>query len=776
MKEIGKRVTLFIISLLITGSLCAPASVSFGSVTPLADVNRLTFSVTDNNPNVDLIQVAADIPSINNVMYYTASGQSISVKNTMGYEAFKLEIYDSNYQDMTDEYLKMRQEVLSINDTAVFDISGLPDGDYIIYIEGMAVGEYYRYLYNKKRLSVINGTAVFNEMPKFITFEGIPEHLNYDGSTPRDVSFTFRNSDKSVHESIYTPYDTKAVVEYGNQGLADGEYVITISVSAGISYPVYSHEMPVVIDNGLLKPINTDKTYLKLSNIPNINGGYEVVAVVLYLNKPNGEEITIKYVYDDFFGVNTTQYSTDMFTSVNGFDRFYGETQDYTRDLYFDITGCLNEDGMYYAQVAYTVLIDKTEEGNAFSAILGSGQRVLRTDNNYGFVLLPNAMNTIHVTNGQIYFEGPYSNKKLFLTYIDNVLAKVTAEAKTEDEKVKAVYDFLIYQFSHENKPIREDAAKIMEERKLNLSAYELLSYFDVSTKQEEQAFRLFLEKQGVCDNFTAAFSVMLNRLGIECESWGGNFVNTDGTKDPHAWNRAKVDGQWYWYDVDVEGTVFRRDRGSVSYFLYKQTDEAMKKYHSDAYLNFASNEIIINTPAPDEEYNYAALDVSAEEAYEPSPTPSPAPAPEQGVLSGGTYMIQHKGSDKYVTVADGSAIVGTNVHLWEAENTLSQYFRFESLHDGQYRIVPLCSLANSLDVSNASTDDRANIHSWERNDTSAQHWDIIDCGDGYYKFIAECSGKAMDVDNNSSDNGANIQQFVDNGTDAQRFRLNKVK
>jgi hypothetical protein len=92
----------------------------------------------------------------------------------------------------------------------------------------------------------------------------------------------------------------------------------------------------------------------------------------------------------------------------------------------------------------------------------------------------------------------------------------------------------------------------------------------------------MFLSGYGVCDNFANVFRLLALRLGFECNYVSGQYINQDGTKYGHGWNQIKIDGEWYWVDVDVEGTVYRRGGYSEPlYYLFMKKDSDWVNNHS---------------------------------------------------------------------------------------------------------------------------------------------------------------------------------------------------
>jgi hypothetical protein len=167
---------------------------------------------------------------------------------------------------------------------------------------------------------------------------------------------------------------------------------------------------------------------------------------------------------------------------------------------------------------------------------------------------------------------------------LDEILSKITNVKMTETQKVKAVYDFLIFQFVHMDQKPLSKSPKIEYAKTEGYTSEINVDPFLV------YASGILQTGEGSCYNFASIFAALLSRLGIQVEIWEGLYVNKDGTKQQHAWNKAYVDGAWKCYDVDVEGTVYRRS-GTVLYFLYAKNDKEWTATHDNMYLGRSADE-----------------------------------------------------------------------------------------------------------------------------------------------------------------------------------------
>ena len=105
---------------------------------------------------------------------------------------------------------------------------------------------------------------------------------------------------------------------------------------------------------------------------------------------------------------------------------------------------------------------------------------------------------------------------------------QVLKDGMGEEEKVKAIHDYLIYHANYVNNG-------------------------DYSTAENWAygAGGVLLHKEGVCQSYAFAFYMMAISAGLECR-----FVSGTADGGGHAWNQVKVDGKWYYIDCTWDDPV----------------------------------------------------------------------------------------------------------------------------------------------------------------------------------------------------------------------------
>ncbi len=88
----------------------------------------------------------------------------------------------------------------------------------------------------------------------------------------------------------------------------------------------------------------------------------------------------------------------------------------------------------------------------------------------------------------------------------------------------------------------------------------------------ENDAYGALVDKKAVCEGYARAFQLLCTRLGIECVTVFGTSEN-----EGHAWNCAKIDGEWY----QVDSTWNDADNAMIDNDYLNLTDKQMYEDHT---------------------------------------------------------------------------------------------------------------------------------------------------------------------------------------------------
>lgn len=142
-----------------------------------------------------------------------------------------------------------------------------------------------------------------------------------------------------------------------------------------------------------------------------------------------------------------------------------------------------------------------------------------------------------------------YSDQNEFETKVNEIISQNITSEMTTNEKIKAIYDYLILNVTYDNEGYQSE----------NIS------------NESHSAYGAIVLGKAVCDGYTDALNLLLNRLGIESDIVIGQ-ANDEG----HAWNLIKFsDGYFY-----ADATWDDGDDGKLRYDFYKKTEAQMETNH----------------------------------------------------------------------------------------------------------------------------------------------------------------------------------------------------
>ncbi len=128
------------------------------------------------------------------------------------------------------------------------------------------------------------------------------------------------------------------------------------------------------------------------------------------------------------------------------------------------------------------------------------------------------------------------------------------------------------------------------------------------------------------------------------------------------------------------------------------------------------------------------------------------------GIVSGRTYYIKNRNSDKCLRSLGGSDADAASVVQYTCGTNEFEQWTVNSIGNGQYNIVQVSS-GKYADISGASTAKGGNNIIWPSNGGGNQKWRIEPQGGNYYHIVNVHSNLLLDISDESlADNGNNIQ------------------
>ena len=147
------------------------------------------------------------------------------------------------------------------------------------------------------------------------------------------------------------------------------------------------------------------------------------------------------------------------------------------------------------------------------------------------------------------------------------VIVQITVPGMNEYELAKAAFDYIIESTSL-IEPVGLDLWRIRG------------NYAQPPSFVQNRSLSVLLYGVGMCEDYAAALTMLLRGMGMEAEYVPGlTYSATEGVGlVDHAWTIAKINGEWYHLDCQLEDNISRRDTTRYKYFM--RSDATMRASH----------------------------------------------------------------------------------------------------------------------------------------------------------------------------------------------------
>lgn len=156
----------------------------------------------------------------------------------------------------------------------------------------------------------------------------------------------------------------------------------------------------------------------------------------------------------------------------------------------------------------------------------------------------------------------------------------LTEPYEDETSKARAIFSWLAFHLEYDKRQLRKITKKQSKGPQKISAASEEEAKKILLDKESAAMERALKKKKGVCQDYAWLFTAMLAEVGIEAE-----FVVGHGRTEPsarysselgHAWNAAKIDGEWALFDVTWSTDMW--DGGGNGFFM--MSPEAFLRSH----------------------------------------------------------------------------------------------------------------------------------------------------------------------------------------------------
>lgn len=143
-------------------------------------------------------------------------------------------------------------------------------------------------------------------------------------------------------------------------------------------------------------------------------------------------------------------------------------------------------------------------------------------------------------------------NKAALSKEVDKVLAQIIKPGFTNFDKVKAIHDYLVLNVAYDYKNFQNNTIP----------------------SDSITAYGALIKDVAVCDGYTKAAQLLLDRLGIE-----NYYVDGYGNGGQHSWNLVNLNGQYYFMDITWDDPV-PNVKGTISYKYFLASADQLRKDH----------------------------------------------------------------------------------------------------------------------------------------------------------------------------------------------------
>ena len=143
----------------------------------------------------------------------------------------------------------------------------------------------------------------------------------------------------------------------------------------------------------------------------------------------------------------------------------------------------------------------------------------------------------------------------------------------------------------------------------------------------------------------------------------------------------------------------------------------------------------------------------------------------EQTIPNGRYQICSALDNSSVISISGASTDDEANVLLYANERHDNQYFDFEYLGNGYYKITAKHS-GKVLDVYWEKMEAGANVQQYYWNNGDNQQWVVKDAGDGYFYIISKSNSLYMDVYGGVASNDVNIDTYTGHGGISEKWKL----
>lgn len=163
---------------------------------------------------------------------------------------------------------------------------------------------------------------------------------------------------------------------------------------------------------------------------------------------------------------------------------------------------------------------------------------------------------------------------------VELILDKCTIEGMSKEQKLKAVYLYLVYnmKYTHGHKSVKihvkKKHLKMVKAQTKELKKAKRVKF----SSKFKHRYRNVLTMSGTCFDMSAVFCIIANHLGYKAGLCSGSYISSGGGSCEHWWNYVVVEGEKRYFDVQAANAM---KRSKYKYFNKKKNSRIWRKHHS---------------------------------------------------------------------------------------------------------------------------------------------------------------------------------------------------
>lgn len=173
---------------------------------------------------------------------------------------------------------------------------------------------------------------------------------------------------------------------------------------------------------------------------------------------------------------------------------------------------------------------------------------------------------------------------------------------------------------------------------------------YTYSKLEEQNGYTTLVEGKGVCAGYAFALQYLLMRAGIQ------SYYVVGYAGENHAWNLAKIDGEWYYVDATWDDPV------------YNGSDDPYSPYHS--YFNITTNKLKEDHTPSGTPYNVPLENCTATDAFYYKVNDTIVSTTDSGLVEKVADLLQRNSGIAHLYVTDSNPVMAARE--WYYENIVS--------------------------------------------------------------------------------------------------------